>query len=443
MYNGNPDIFVPAFDRSFPDGCRTVVNAPPTILMPEITPNLENFTDSAYARELRRGPANMRFEARLEAAYRLEHLRRVRTRVRIWHSVNIALVVLFTGDQVRRNGIFDALALAHVCALVPCALTLVWLAWSRQYERLYLRFGGVLIPMFGALIAAFVAIAVAGGHYEQLGNLMVILFGGFFFAGLLLPQAVLATISTMLAFGYAAYWVGLPFALCMKSTAIMAVAAGIAAFVYRDVERAYRRNFLESALIGELVVRDGLSGLMNRRAFDEHFLFVCHQAMRERRSVALFMVDIDHFKGYNDQWGHQAGDRALRGVAAAISGLARRPLDLAARFGGDEFAVILYDLEFSHAQYLAERLRESVQSLGSGTEIWNSPEVTVSVGVGFAVPGTSNNSDGILKLADEALYEAKRAGRNRVIAKGATAHVFLNTGEFAKAHSLETPEPTE
>jgi diguanylate cyclase (GGDEF)-like protein len=118
-------------------------------------------------------------------------------------------------------------------------------------------------------------------------------------------------------------------------------------------------------------------------------------------------------------------------------------LDLAARFGGDEFAVILYDLEFSHAQYLAERLRESVQSLGSGTEIWNSPEVTVSVGVGFAVPGTSNNSDGILKLADEALYEAKRAGRNRVIAKGATAHVFLNTGEFDKARSLETPEPTE
>jgi diguanylate cyclase (GGDEF)-like protein len=443
MYNGNPAIFVPAFDRSFPDGCRTVVNAPPTILMPETTPNLENFTDSAYARELRRGPANMRFEARLEADYRLEHLKRVRTRVRIWHSVNIALVVLFTGDQVRRNGIFDALALAHVCALVPCALTLVWLAWSRQYEHLYLRFGGVLIPTFGALIAAFVAIAVAGGHYEQLGNLMVILFGGFFFAGLLLPQAVLATISTMLAFGYAAYWVGLPFALCMKSTAIMAVAAGIAAFVYRDVERAYRRNFLESALIGELVVRDGLSGLMNRRAFDEHFLFVCHQAMRERRSVALFMVDIDHFKGYNDQWGHQAGDRALRGVAAAISGLARRPLDLAARFGGDEFAVILYDLEFSHAQYLAERLRESVQSLGSGTEIWNSPEVTVSVGVGFAVPGTSNNSDGILKLADEALYEAKRAGRNRVIAKGATAHVFLNTGEFDKARSLETPEPTE
>jgi diguanylate cyclase (GGDEF)-like protein len=443
MYNGNPDIFLPACDPSFPDGCRIFVNAPPAMLMPETSPNLENFTDSAYARELRRGPANMRFEAHLEAAYRLEHLKRVRTRVRIWHSVNIALVVLFTGDQVRRNGIFAAMALAHVCALLPCALTLVWLAWSRHYERLYLRFGGVLIPLFGALIAAFVAIAVAGGQYEQLANLMVILFGGFFFAGLLLPQAVFAAIGTMLAFGYGAYWAALPFALFMKSTAIMALAAGIAAFVYRDVERAYRRNFLESALIEELVVRDGLSGLMNRRAFDEHFLFVCHQAKRERRSVALFMIDIDHFKGYNDQWGHQAGDHALRGVAAAIGRLARRPLDLAARFGGDEFAVILYDLEFSHAQYLAERLRESVQNLGSGTENWPSPEVTVSVGVGFAVPGSGNDSDGILKMADEALYEAKRAGRNRVIAKGATAHVFLNTGEFDKAHSAETPEPAE
>jgi predicted signal transduction protein with EAL and GGDEF domain len=65
------------------------------------------------------------------------------------------------------------------------------------------------------------------------------------------------------------------------------------------------------------------------------------------------------------------------------------------------------------------------------------------VGVGFAVPGSGNDSDGILKMADEALYEAKRAGRNRVIAKGATAHVFLNTGEFDKAHSAETPEPAE
>ncbi len=411
--------------------------------MPPIPQSPQDLTDSAYARELHRGPANMRFEAMLETAYQLTHLRRVRARVRTWHSVNFGLVVLFTGDQLRRNGVFNALSLAHVCALVPCALALLWLAWGPQYERRYLRIAGLLVPAFGVLINIFVAIAVAAGNYEQLANLMVILFGDFFFAGLLFRQAVPVCIATLLAFSCAGYATSLSSALFIKSLGIMAIGGGLAAIVYRDVEQAYRRNFLEAALIAEVVVRDALSGLMNRRAFDQHLLFVSGQAQRERRSMALLMIDIDDFKSYNDQWGHQAGDCALRGVAAAISGVARRPFDLAARFGGDEFAVILYDLEFSHAQYLAERLRETVQNLGSGTEIWTSPEVTVSVGVGFVLPGSSSNGDGVLKLADEALYEAKRAGRNRVIAKGATAHVFLNTGEFDKAHGLRTPEPAE
>jgi diguanylate cyclase (GGDEF)-like protein len=150
------------------------------------------------------------------------------------------------------------------------------------------------------------------------------------------------------------------------------------------------------------------------------------------------MIDIDHFKAYNDEWGHQAGDQVLRSVAKVIQGFARRPLDVAARYGGEEFAVILYDLGFSHTQYLAERLRESVQTLARDAEIWTGPEVTVSVGVGFAVPSVSRNPEGVVQLADEALYEAKAAGRNRIISKGAEAYVFLNTGSFSKAEKPGT-----
>jgi diguanylate cyclase (GGDEF)-like protein len=144
------------------------------------------------------------------------------------------------------------------------------------------------------------------------------------------------------------------------------------------------------------------------------------------------MIDIDHFNEYNDQWGHQAGDHVLRSVSKVIQGFARRPLDVAARYGGEEFAVILYDLGFSHAQYLAERLRESVQSLARESEIWTGPEITVSVGVGFAVPSVSRNPEGIVQLADEALFAAKAAGRNCIIAKGAEAYVFMDTGSFNK-----------
>jgi len=133
------------------------------------------------------------------------------------------------------------------------------------------------------------------------------------------------------------------------------LASSIAAIVYRDVEQSYRRNFLQAALIGELVARDDLSGLMNRRAFDEHIVAVWHQAARDQRPVALLMIDIDHFKGYNDRRGHLAGDFALRSVAKVIQGFARRPLDLAARYGGEEFAVVLYDLAFSYKTWQMRR----------------------------------------------------------------------------------------
>jgi diguanylate cyclase (GGDEF)-like protein len=411
--------------------------------MPLKRASFETYPDSAYADELRRGSARMGFEASLEAAYRIAHLTRVRLRVRIWHSVNMVLAILFTADQVRRTGMGNAMSVAHVFALVPCTLALVWLAWSRHYERLYLPFARALVAIFSALIAVFVASALGRGQEEHLASLTMILFGAFFFAGLLLRQASVAAAVTLVSFACAAYATDLPSAALFKSMVVMTLASGIAAIVYRDVEQSYRRNFLEAALIGELVARDGLSGLMNRRAFDEHLLSVWHQGARDQRSVALIMIDIDHFKGYNDQWGHQAGDLALRGVAKVIQSYARRPLDMAARYGGEEFAIILYDLAFAHAQYLAERLRESVQTLTHEAELWKSPEVTVSIGVGFAVPSTCRNVEGIVQLADEALYEAKAAGRNCVIAKGAEAHVFLNTGTFNKAEKARTTATPE
>jgi diguanylate cyclase (GGDEF)-like protein len=364
-------------------------------------------------------------------------------RVRIWHSVNIVVASLFTVDHLQRHALANVISLAHVCALLPCALALVWLAWSPQYERFYLGVARILVALLGALVAIIVTLALSNGMDEQLASLTVMLFGTFFFAGLMLRQALLAAALTLISFACAAYVAGLPLVLLLKSMTIMTVASSIAAIVYRDVEQSYRRNFLEAALIGELAARDGLSGLMNRRAFDEHLTSVWHRGIRDQRSIALLMIDIDHFKRYNDQWGHQAGDVALRSVALVIHGFARRSLDLAARYGGEEFAVILYDLGFSHAQFLAERLRESVENLMHESEIWTGPEVTVSVGVGFAVPSIRRHPEGLVQLADEALYEAKRAGRNRVIAKGASAYLLLDTGSFNKAKASRTSTRAE
>ena len=145
--------------------------------------NLDNFPHSAYAHELRRGLSGLRFEGVLEHEYRVAHLQRVRTRVRIWFSASLALAILFTIAQVRGSGLGNLIGVAHVAVLVPCAAALVWLVWGRQYERFFPPAAPPLMAVFFALIAIFVARAISVGHDEQLAALTVNLVGVFFSLG--------------------------------------------------------------------------------------------------------------------------------------------------------------------------------------------------------------------------------------------------------------------
>jgi diguanylate cyclase (GGDEF)-like protein len=209
----------------------------------------------------------------------------------------------------------------------------------------------------------------------------------------------------------------------------MILTSGIAATACHDAERSRRRRFLEGAIIAQLVTRDGATGLVNRLAFDQYLPRVWRHALREKRSMAILIIDIDHFKKYNDDLGREAGDAAICRVAQVIAGFARRPLDMAARHGGAQFAMILFDLEHPHAQHIAERIREEVQNLRIGREI------TVSVGVGVTTPGIGQAPESVAQLAAEALYEAKQTGRNRAVVKGAEAYVLLDTGRFGARSS--------
>lgn len=395
--------------------------------------NLDNFPDSPYAAELRRGVSGLRFQRALEIEYSAAHLQRVRLRVRIWFALTAILATLFAIDAVRRTGPSSVLSILHMGLLVPCTLTLVWLVSGRQYQRYFMPAARVLVTLFCVLIAVFIANGLADGRFEQLAGLAVNLIGVFFFAGLMFRQALLTTAFMVVTFFAAAVAVHLPTELLVKSMVVVVLTAAIGAVVYHDVEQSYRTAFLEGALVKQLAARDGLSGLMNRRAFDEHLFRVWQHALRDQRSIAILMIDVDHFKQFNDRFGHQAGDEALRQVANAIQGFARRPLDLAARYGGEEFAVILYDLELPHVRDLAERLRHSIAMLhleAVDGDVAAGKEVTVSVGVGVAAPTLGRTPQGAVQLADEALYEAKQTGRNRVVVKGSEEYKLLHTGGF-------------
>lgn len=156
---------------------------------------------------------------------------------------------------------------------------------------------------------------------------------------------------------------------------------------------------------------DPLSGLANRRAFDETLKRKCAQARRNHKPLSLIMVDLDHFKRVNDEYGHPVGDEVLVQLAKLLQqGI--REYDIAARFGGEEFAIVLPETAGIAARDLAERLRQTLHA-----ETWPVPTVTASFGVAESA-GDTCAPDALIQLADEALYRAKETGRNRVVLSG-------------------------
>jgi diguanylate cyclase (GGDEF)-like protein/PAS domain S-box-containing protein len=165
----------------------------------------------------------------------------------------------------------------------------------------------------------------------------------------------------------------------------------------------------------ELATTDALTGIPNRRSFDISLERECRRAKRARKSVAVIVIDIDHFKAYNDCYGHQAGDDCLRRVAQAMSAALQRPSDLLARYGGEEFAVILAETDKFGAGLVAENLRRAIEELAIAHAASHGGCVTISAGVSWASIDRDNMGAALLREADQALYEAKGGGRNRVV----------------------------
>ena len=169
-------------------------------------------------------------------------------------------------------------------------------------------------------------------------------------------------------------------------------------------------------LLHRLALTDGLCAIPNRRAFDACLDREWRRAMRGRTAVSLILIDIDHFKAYNDQYGHLAGDDCLRQVAQALAATAQHAGDCLARFGGEEFVCLLPGSEAAMALALAEALRAGVKALHlehRASPI--APWVTVSLGVATAYPRPGEALATLIATADEHLYQAKARGRNQVV----------------------------
>ena len=166
--------------------------------------------------------------------------------------------------------------------------------------------------------------------------------------------------------------------------------------------------------LGKRSRTDGLTGVANRRHFDEVLISEWARARRAEEPLALIMLDVDAFKSYNDFYGHQPGDNCLRSIANILQRGARRPSDLAARYGGEEFAFITCVKNSEEALALAEKLRQQIEQLAIPHELSSIGIVTASIGVAMLIPDDSNSIEQLIERADKALYRAKERGRNRV-----------------------------
>jgi two-component system chemotaxis family response regulator WspR len=185
---------------------------------------------------------------------------------------------------------------------------------------------------------------------------------------------------------------------------------------YRALRVSQQQLLDTNLVLQRLMNSDGLTGLSNRRHFDEYLELEWRRAIREQTQMSLLMIDVDYFKAYNDNFGHLEGDEALRQVAKAIRGSSSRPSDLPARYGGEEFALVLPNTSPGGARLLAEKLRQTIVEMNiphiAPTE---GSSLTVSIGLSTVVPQIGSHSRQLIQSADKGLYAAKHNGRNQVV----------------------------
>jgi len=389
--------------------------------------------ESPHGAQLKRGFPWLRFvrplEQEFQQSFRAESLPAVRRN--LW----IAIVFVFGFSWLTHmvlatpvNRLLDAIRLV---AFTPVLATGLVLAYSRWYHRAYPLACLIAAPIFGIGVTVIAVIAATRG-VNLISSVVLVTIYIYLMLGMMFYSALAGATIVFASYFIAASAFGLSREVMLVDAGVLVFSNVIGAMVCYTLERANRTNFLEERLLTEMASRDGLTGINNRRVFDEHLERIWPQAIRDRVPLALMLIDIDHFKAYNDYYGHVAGDECLRQVAWCLTRSARRPLDVTARYGGEEFAIVLYDARRDHIEEVARHIQSGIAALNVEHPASPRKRLTVSIGAACVEPTIGRSHLGFIQLADEALYAAKEEGRDRVVIKD-KEYAELSTGSFRKS----------
>lgn len=298
---------------------------------------------------------------------------------------------------------------------LPLALALI--ATFRIKNRAWLPYLYVAVMLLTGVASMITGVLLPGsaGQFSFWCVTFITLIT-YLLLGLTLRQGVLVGWPLLLAYVSSGLLVGTaPHALAYSAVFLvfLNLAGTGASFL---LERDARELFNNRRELTRLVSTDGLTGLFTRRAFDRHLRQLWKQAQREYEDIAIVVADIDHFKLYNDCYGHKMGDDCIKAVASVLAASVNRPLDIVARYGGEEYVIVLYDPSAAFLDSFAQGLCQRVADLKiehKGSEATQC--VSLSIGAAITEKAGSITAEQLIRQADDALYEAKTQGRNRAV----------------------------
>lgn len=374
---------------------------------------------SSYATQKRDGFPLLRFDSSLESEFRAWYKNRNLKLVQVSSIGSMFIFIAFA--------VLDVLTLPQSVQvwslpirfglICPVFFVLFWVArnYSKHPKMLTpLSASSVIASGWGTIGILFVA--HSQGVPLPYEGIIILITYPYFFSALLFPWACLGGVSILVVYVLMEYMLGMPpmqlvyhgsFLLTMNIIGI------VGCYVF---EHVMRDNFLTSQMLTEFAQKDPLTELYNRRVFNENYHRIWRQAARDKVPLAIILADVDYFKKYNDLYGHVQGDECLKEVANVMSRAVNRPFDMVARYGGEEFVILCFDVRKNFAEELSENIRRGVYQLNSlheGSEV--ADRVTITLGGVVAVPEAGCLPREFIRLADEALYSAKEAGRNRAV----------------------------
>ena len=376
------------------------IHLPPT---PSFLPNSSAMTDEAKA---------------LEKEFRRYYMERMLPVARAGIGLGLLLVAAIC--------LFDMLLMpqAFVEKAIPMRLTTMLIPMSVALSATFLARERVWLPYLIAFVAFLVGVSalVFGAMVDRAGEQLVFwgviftTFNVYLLLGLTLRQSVFVGWPIFIVYVGTGFVLGAPLQTMAYGILFLGLSNLVGTYASYLLERDAREIFDNKRELTRLAHTDGLTGLFNRRTFDQHLRQLWKQARRDDATIAVVVADIDHFKLYNDCYGHQMGDECIKAVADVLAASVSRPLDIVARYGGEEYVIVLYDPTVSFLESFSRSLCQKVIDLDIEHKASEAQRrVSVSIGAAMTESPDSFPAEQLIRQADDALYEAKDQGRNRAI----------------------------